>query len=84
MFRIATISAALMALTLAAGSADAQETTFGNYCLKQAYGTTECNYPTVANCVASKIGNSDACFYKGPPNGSAERSYAAEPVRAFQ
>lgn len=68
------------ALPLTSSGANAQISS-GSFCLKQAYGATECNFQSIASRVESKIGNGDVCYFKGTPGYSAENSFAGPEPR---
>jgi hypothetical protein len=53
-----------------------------SFCLKQAFGATECKFQSMAGCVQSKIGNGDSCYFKGSSTYSAESSFAGPEPRA--
>jgi uncharacterized protein DUF3551 len=59
MRNLVTFAATLGVLMLTAGAVNAQSR--GGYCLKETFGASNCSFHTLAQCVASKIGNADAC-----------------------
>lgn len=61
-------------LSLTSIAANAQTPT-GSFCLKQAYGATNCKFHSMFDCVQSKIGNGDSCYFKGSSSYSAESSF---------
>jgi len=68
------------ALSLTSMGANAQMPS-GSFCLKQAFGATECIFQSMAGCAQSKIGNGDSCYFKGSSTYSAESSFAGPEPR---
>jgi hypothetical protein len=68
------------ALSLTSMGANAQMPS-GSFCLKQAFGATDCRFQSLAGCMHSKIGNGDSCYFKGPAGYSAESSFAGPEPR---
>lgn len=87
--RAMMISAALVAATLLAGSAMAQQqfTGTGQFCVKGATGPIKCEYQTMAQCEQERPqGSSDHCIFRpqaegtvGGPGTSAPREQPSSP-----